>query len=288
MHRRGVAQLVAHLLWEQEAGSSSLLSPTSLTRSDTVSITRRPAARNRNRRRCNTRSDCPNPCGLSSEQYGRYGSSQWLSRSNRPHHDEASVAVDRTLPGGLGWLCLAAALSKPEGKISGPILGAVEGEVKRDQLCLLACGDLSTEELAQARPIRCIRVGSFWVHRKPLESGLWSHHRICGRRVPDVHGGDQTLHRGPHLVCATQRRSSGTTGCGDGRIRERHGGFAAISAADYGQQRQGHSGDRPQRISAQTPLTHRHKDCPIPSGLSSEQCGRLVWAQLATRSCWTR
>lgn len=25
---RGVAQLVAHLLWEQEAGSSSLLSPT--------------------------------------------------------------------------------------------------------------------------------------------------------------------------------------------------------------------------------------------------------------------
>ena len=28
LHPRGVAQLVAHLLWEQEAGSSSLLSPT--------------------------------------------------------------------------------------------------------------------------------------------------------------------------------------------------------------------------------------------------------------------
>jgi len=117
-------------------------------------------------------------------------------------------------------LCLAAALSNPEGKVSGPILSAVEGEVKRDQLCLLACGDLSTEELAQARPIRCIRVGSFWVHRKPLESGLWSHHCICGRRVPDVHGGDKPLDRGPHLVRAAQRRSGSTTGCGGGRIRQ--------------------------------------------------------------------
>ena len=78
------------------------------------------------------------------------GSTRWRSRSNCPHHYEASVAVDRTLPVSLCRLGLRTALRKPEGKVPGAILGAVEGEAERDQLCLLAYGDLGTEELAQA------------------------------------------------------------------------------------------------------------------------------------------